>query len=180
MDLPIYFADYFGTRTVIGVIAIIHVWVNHAFAVGMAPLIVVLEWWAHRHGREEWDELAYRILGVCFIVTTSVGALTGVGIWLSSALINPYAIGSLLRVFYWAWFTEWLVFVSEVVLILIYFLTWKRMTGARKVAHIRVGVLLAVMSWLTMAIIVGILGYMMNPGDWLQQRSLLSGFLNPI
>ena len=180
MDLPIFFADYFGTRTLIGVIAVIHVWINHAFAVGMVPLVVGIEWWAHRKNQPEWDTLAYRILSVSFVVTTTIGALTGVGIWLSSALVNPYAIGSLLRVFFWAWFTEWIVFVSEVALILAYFLTWKRMTGLRKSAHIRVGVLLGVMSWLTMAIIVAILGFMMNPGHWLERSDLLSAFVNPI
>ena len=180
MDLPIFFADYFGTRTLVGVIAIVHVWINHAFAVGMIPLVVGVEWWAHRTNRPEWDALAHKILGVCFIVTTSVGALTGVGIWLSTALVNPYAMGSLLRVFYWAWFSEWVVFVAEVSLILVYYLTWKRLTGQRKSRHIRIGVLLGLMSWLTMAIIVAILGFMMNPGSWLEQRDLLTGFTNPI
>jgi hypothetical protein len=72
------------------------------------------------------------------------------------------------------------VFCSEVVLILIYFLTWKRMAGERKPAHIRIGIALSLMSWLTMAIITGILGFMMNPGGWVQQQSLLSGFWNPV
>ena len=180
MDLPIFIADYFGTRTVIAIIAIVHVWINHAFAVGMIPLVVVVEWWAHRQNRPDWDELAYKILFVCFIVTTTAGALTGVGIWLSVALVNPYAIGSLLRVFYWAWFSEWVVFVSEVCLIVVYFLTWKSMRGERKAAHIRIGAVLALMSWLTMAVIVAILGFMMNPGPWLEQASLLAGVLNPI
>ncbi len=146
----------------------------------MMPLLALVEWWAYRMDRPDWDALAYKILGVCFIVTTSLGALTGVGIWLSVALVNPYAIGSLLRVFYWAWFTEWVVFVAEVSLILVYFLTWKRMTGERKTRHIRIGIVLGLMSWLTMAIIVAVLGYIMNPGDWLEQGSLLSGVLNPI
>ena len=35
------------------------------------------------------------------------------------------------------------------------------------------------MSWLTMAIITAILGFMMNPGSWPQQQDLLAGFLNP-
>jgi mono/diheme cytochrome c family protein len=179
MDLPLFNAAFFGNRLLVAMIAIVHVWINHAFAVGMAPLVVSLEWWAWRHDRPEWDELARRILSVAFVVTTSVGALTGVGIWLVTSVVNPYAIGSLLRVFFWAWFTEWIVFVTEVVLILVYFLTWKRMRGARKLAHIRIGLGLAFASWATMAIIVGILGYMMNPGNWLDQASLVAGFTNP-
>jgi len=180
MDFPIFHADFFGNRLLIAIIGILHILINHPFAVGMMPLITVLEWWAYRRNRADWDELLRKILGVCFIVTTTVGALTGVGIWFSTAVVNPYAIGSLLRVFYWAWFTEWVIFCSEVVLILFYFLTWKRMGGERKPAHIRIGIALSIMSWLTMVIVTGILGFMMNPGGWAQEQSLLSGFLNPL
>ncbi len=91
------------------------------------PLVTFLEWWGHRRGDQRWDTLAYRILTVCFVVTTTLGALTGVGIWLSTSLVNPYAIGSPIRVFFWAWFIEWIVFVVEVVCIMAYYLSWKRM-----------------------------------------------------
>jgi mono/diheme cytochrome c family protein len=37
-----------------------------------------------------------------------------------------------------------------------------------------------VFSWLTLAIIVGILGFMMNPGKWHSARTFLSGFANPL
>ena len=120
------------------------------------------------------------MLFVCFIVTTTVGALTGVGIWLSTALVNPDAIGSLLRVFFWAWFAEWLVFLTEVSLILAYFLTWKRWTGARKAAHLRLGFGLAAFSWITMALITAILGFMMTPGAWQESHRLIDGILNPL
>lgn len=180
MDLPIFHLDWLNDRVLIGVIAVLHVLVNHALAVGGIPLVV----WLERRGMQTrdpyWDDLAYRLLRVFFIVTTTVGALTGVGIWLSAALVNPYAIGSLLRVFFWAWLTEWVVFVTEVSLILAYFLTWKRWTGERKRRHLRLGVGLAVASWLTMAIIVSILGFMMDPGSWAERRTLLSGFANPM
>jgi len=53
------------------------------------------------------------------------------------------------------------------------------MTGVRKTAHIRIGMALGLMSWLTMAIITAVLGFMMNPGSWPQQQDLLAGFLNP-
>jgi len=139
-----------------------------------------MEWRAHKRGRADEDRLAYRILAVAFVVTTSVGALTGVGIWFSTSLVNPAAIGSLIRVFFSAWFTEWIVFVVEVVAIMIYFLTWKRMTGPGKGRHIAIGVVLSVFSWLTMAIIVAILGFMMDPGSWKTSQSFLSGVFNPI
>ncbi|MCP4661626.1 MAG: cytochrome c [bacterium] len=180
MDFPIFHIDFFGNRMLIAGIAIVHVIINHGFAVGAMPLVAAMEWWGWRTGERRWDDLARRYLWVCFIVTTTVGALTGVGIWFSTSLVNPYAIGSLIRVFFWAWFAEWVVFVTEVCLILAYFLLWKRWDGERKLRHIRLGIALSVASWLTMAIIVAILGYMMNPGAWLVEHRLVAGIFNPI
>jgi len=181
MDFPIFHADLIGNRAIIAVIATLHVLINHGLAVGMMPLIAVMEWHGHKIRDSRWDTLAYKILFFCFIITTTIGALTGVGIWLSASLINPYAIGSLIRVFFWAWFVEWLVFITEVCLIVAYFLTWKKWTtGAAKRWHIVLGFALAAFSWITMAIIVSILGFMMDPGNWLSDRTLLAGFSNPV
>jgi mono/diheme cytochrome c family protein len=143
------------------------------------PLITFLEWLGFRRRDEALDELAYRVLLVCFIITTSLGALTGVGIWFSTSLVNPAAIGSLIRVFFWAWFFEWIVFVLEVVLIMVYFLTWKKMK-AQKGAHIAIGAGLALFSWITMAVITAILGFMMDPGSWTSEETFFSGVFNPI
>jgi hypothetical protein len=143
------------------------------------PLVAAMEWWGHKKGDQRWDRLAYRILTVCFVLTTTVGALTGVGIWISTSLVNPYAIGSLIRVFFWAWFLEWLVFVAEVLCIMVYYLTWKQLAD-RKRLHIGIGVTLAIFSWVTMAIITAILGFMMDPGSWMSEESFIAGVFNPI
>lgn len=181
MDFPIFFVDHIGNRMLIAIIAILHVFVNHPLAVGAYPLVTVMEWLGWKNGSEEIDRLAYKVTMVLFIVTTTIGALTGVGIWFTTALIAPFGIGSLLRIFFWAWFIEWIVFISEVVLILVYFLTWKRWKeGIMKKVHIAVGVTLSVFSWLTMAIIVGILGFMMHSGSWPLDQSLISAFFNPL
>ena len=179
MDFPVFHLDFLGNRMLVAMIAVLHVCVNHALAVGAMPLITVLEWWGYRRGDERIDRLAYRILTVCFVVTTTVGALTGVGIWLSTSLVNPAAIGSLIRVFFWAWFVEWLVFVAEVVCIMAYYLTWQRMRDTKR-AHIALGALLGAFSWVTMAIITAILGFMMDPGSWMTEESFISGIFNPI
>jgi hypothetical protein len=180
MDLPVFHLDFMNDRLLIAIIAILHVVINHGMAVGGIPLVVYLERRGIATGDASWDRLAYRLLSFFFVITTTVGALTGVGIWLSASLVNPYAIGSLLRVFFWTWFVEWLVFVTEVVLILAYYLTWKQWTGVRKRAHARLGLVLAVASWLTMALIVSILGFMMDPGSWQSDRTLFSGMFNPV
>lgn len=181
MDFPIFYLDLMGNRLLVAITAIIHVVINHPLAVGAYPLILLLEWVGYRRGEKAWDDLAYRIVFIAFIVTTTIGALSGVGIWLSTSLVAPFAIGSLLRVFFWAWFVEWGVFISEVVLIMAYYLTWKRFAAPRlKRLHLGLGLALSAFSWITMALIVAILGFMMDPGEWNGDRKFLSAFLNPI
>ncbi len=188
MDFPIFHLDLFGNRLLIAVIAVTHVLINHTLAVGFIPLVSFLEYMGFRNrkqdpaGSKKWDEMAYKVMFVGFIITTSLGALTGVGIWLSASLVNPNAIGSLIRVFYGAWFTEWIIFCLEVVFIMLYFLLWKKSNSSEKAKkrHIIFGFSLSVFSWLTMAIIVAILGFMMDSGSWPSDRTFLSGFTNPL
>jgi len=188
MDFPMFHLDWLNDRFLIALIAILHVFVNHGLAVGFIPYITWLEQKGVANAGKnqvtdlEWDNLIYKKMKVAFIITTTIGAMSGVGIWFSAALVSPASIGSLIRVFYLAWFTEWLVFVTEVVLILIYFLTWKNSNTSlkAKVRHIKVGWFLSIFSWITMAIIVAILGFMMDPGNWNNDKTLLNGFTNPI
>jgi hypothetical protein len=188
MDFPMFHLDWLNDRFLIAIIAILHVFINHGLAVGFIPYITWLE---HKgvlnSGPDEvtdleWDNIIYKKMKVAFVITTTIGAMTGVGIWFSAALVSPASIGSLIRVFYWAWFIEWLVFVTEVVLILIYFLTWKNSNSSlkAKLRHIKFGWFLSIFSWITMAIIVAILGFMMDPGNWNKNQSLINGILNPI
>ncbi len=180
--------DWLNDRFLIAIIAILHVIINHGLAVGFIPYITWLEQkgisnaGANQITNHDWDNLVYKKMKVAFIITTTIGAMSGVGIWFSAALVSPASIGSLIRVFYWAWFTEWIVFVTEVILILIYFLTWKNSNTSlkAKVRHVKFGWFLAIFSWITMAIIVAILGFMMDPGNWNNDHSLWNGLTNPI
>ena len=180
--------DWLNNRMLIAIIAILHVMINHGLAVGFIPYITWLEYKGVKNSKSnqitdlDWDNLIYKKMKVAFIITTTVGAMTGVGIWFSAALVSPASIGSLIRVFFWAWFTEWIVFVTEVVLILIYFLTWKNSNKSlkAKLRHIRFGWFLAIFSWITMALIVAILGFMMDPGSWHKSQNFLNGVFNPI
>lgn len=61
------------------------------------------------------------------------------------------------------------------------------MTGERKKNHIRIGAFLAFFSWLTLAFITGILGFMMNSGkwvpyvrEWTAQSDMWTAFFNPL
>lgn len=188
MDFPMFHLDWLNDRFLIALIAILHVFINHGLAVGFIPYITRLEQQgvmkspSNQITNPEWDAMVYKMMKVGFIITTTLGAMTGVGIWLSVSVVSPSSIASLIRVFYWAWFIEWLVFVTEVVLILIYFLTWKNSNKSlkAKLRHIKFGWFLSIFSWITMAIIVSILGFMMDPGNWKTHHSLINGFTNPI
>lgn len=188
MDFPLFHLDWMGNRMLIAIIAITHVLINHTLAVGFIPLVTLLEYFGYKKKKYDpqyavkWDEMTRKIMFVGFIVTTTAGAMTGVGIWFAASLVNPASIGSLIRVFYMAWFTEWIVFVIEVVLIMAYYLTWKKSNESpkAKLKHVRFGLALSIFSWLTMAIIVAILGFMMDTGSWLADKTLFSGFTNPL
>ncbi|HKL32957.1 MAG TPA: hypothetical protein VJ919_10495, partial [Tangfeifania sp.] len=188
MDFPLFHLDFMGNRMLVAIIAIIHVIINHALAVGFIPLVTFLEFRGYqikKYNPEKgrvWDENTRKLLFFAFIITTSLGALTGVGIWFATSLANPASIGSLIRVFYFAWLSEWVVFVLEVIFIMIYYLTWKSSNKSvrNKKRHIIFGAWLSFFSFLTMAIIVGILGFMMDPGSWEERKTLLSGFVNPL
>ncbi len=180
MDFPVFHLDLLGNRMLIAVIAIIHVIMSHTMAVGGIPLITYLEWRGVKENDERWRQLAFRILFVFFIFTTSFGAMTGVGIWFSTSLVNPTAIGSLIRVFFWAWFIEWGAFVTEVILILCYYLTWKKWGATQKERHLKLGIWLSIASWITMALIVAILSFMMDIGSWMGSKDFWDAVLNPL
>lgn len=44
MDFPVFHLDFMGNRMLIAVIAIVHVIINHAMAVGLMPLVTILEY----------------------------------------------------------------------------------------------------------------------------------------
>ncbi len=176
MEWPIFQMPFIGNRMLIAIIGTIHVSISHGMAVGGSFFIVLLHYISIRTNNQRLNELTYRILRIFFIITTSVGALTGVGIWLSTATVSPGTIGSLLHVFFWAWFSEWIVFVSEVILIMFYYLGWGKY-GSEK--GFRIGLIYVAASWLTMMLITGVLGAMLTPGKWLNTRSFWHGFFNP-
>jgi len=167
-DFPIFDMPLVGHRLMFAFDAIVHVFVSHA-AVGGSIVLALAQWMAIRNNDRKFDELTYKVLFALFILATAVGALTGIGIWIHVNIINPAAIGALLRVFFWKWFIEWIVFNIEMILLLMLFLSWKnRPLGTpAKAGHFRLVVGYAVASWLTMAIITAILGFMMTPGTWL-------------
>lgn len=176
MDFPIAEVPLIGGRLLIAIVGVIHVMISHGCAVGGSLFLVLLEYKSIREADERLNEVTYRLARWFFILTTSVGALTGVGIWFTTNMFSPVGIGSLLRVFFWAWFVEWVVFVSEIGLVAVYYLSWHRMSPGK---HLKLGIVYFVASLQTLVIIVGILGFQLTPGKWIGSRSFWDGFFNP-
>ena len=158
----------------IALVSILHVFVSH-FAVGGGLFLVLSE----RRARQQNDQLmlAYlRRLSRFFLLLTLVfGAVTGVGIWFTIALVHPQATSSLINTFVWGWAIEWTMFFTEIAAAMVYYYGWDRLPAR---THLAVGWIYFIAAWGSLAVINGILAYMMTPGGWLTERSFWSGFLN--
>lgn len=179
MNFPVVEFPWFGNGTVIALIAIIHVIISHGVAIGATTLMVTLEYVGIKKNNDGLLSVSRKMSKWVLVITTTVGALTGVGIWFSTTVIQPDSIGALLRIFFWAWFTEWIVFITEVVLLLIYFYTWDKWKGAKQYIHNRIGIALVIAGWLTAAIITGVLAAKLTPGKWTETLSFWNAFFNP-
>ncbi|MBF0417870.1 MAG: c-type cytochrome [Magnetococcales bacterium] len=185
-DYPVFDMPLMGHRLIFAFDAIVHVFISHGAAVGGSIILTLAQWLAIKENDSKFDELAYKILFTFFILATAIGALTGIGIWVHVNIINPAAIGALLRVFFWKWFVEWIVFNVEMIFLLWWFLTWRKypLGTPGKRFHFKLGATYAISSWFTMAIITAILGFMMTPGNWLKsefptQPDYLASLMNP-
>nr|WP_321397275.1 hypothetical protein [uncultured Desulfobacter sp.] len=105
MDFPGFHIPLIGDGMSIALIA-----VTHVFIIGFVTIIVLLENLAYIRNDKELDQLARNMLKPVVIIITAVGAVTGAGIWFTVSVLAPNGIGSLLRVFFWPWFFEWMAF----------------------------------------------------------------------
>jgi hypothetical protein len=178
---PPYRAWIFGAGTVIGTNAVIHLIMAQGVALGFLGLLGLTDYWAWRHGKgspESWAKLLKRYLTFGTVVSSIGGAVTGAGIWFTIGTLAPRATASMLRIFLWPWFTEWLVFFLEVVAVLVLYFAWEWLGRYRRL-RIALAVLYAGYSFLSAVLITGILGFMLTVGDWPEKGGLLAAFLNP-
>jgi len=164
-----------GYGVLMAVIAVFHVFVSH-FAIGGGLYLVVNEHLARRDG--DMARLAFleKLSKFFAMVTLVAGALTGVGIWFVIGLLAPAATEALIHNYVWGWATEWTFFVVEIAAAMLYFYGWKRLTAK---AHLTLGWIYFVAAWLSLAVINGILTFMLTPGRWLVTGDFWQGFFNP-
>ncbi|HSD67115.1 MAG TPA: c-type cytochrome [Vicinamibacteria bacterium] len=173
MNYPIW--ELPAPGLLIAAVAILHVFISH-FAVGGGLFLVVAETKARREG--DGALLGFvRALSRGFILLTLVlGALTGVGIWFTIALVQPQATSALVTTFVWAWAIEWTFFAAEIAAAIVYYHGWDRLDPR---THVRVGWIYFACAWASLVVIAGILAFMLTSGDWVSTRRFADGFFNP-
>jgi len=156
-------------------VAILHVFISH-FAVGGGLFLVLAERKARREGDAAFLGYVKRHSRFFILLTLVLGAITGVGIWFTIGLVHPQATSSLINTFVWAWAIEWTFFAAEIAAAMVYYYGWDRLAPG---THLAVGWVYFGAAWLSLAVINGILSFMLTPGAWLRTGSFWQGLLNP-
>lgn len=175
MNYPVWEVTATGGGLLIALIAIFHVYIAH-FAVGGGLFLVLTEWKSYRDQDQRMTDYVASHTKLFLLVTMVLGALTGVGIWLVISAVNPSATSLLIHTFVFAWGTEWVFFVVEIVSLLVYYYTFHKM-GSK--AHLTVGWIYAAAAWISLFFISGIISFMLTPGSWPETKSFWSAFFNP-
>ncbi|MCG8532497.1 MAG: cytochrome ubiquinol oxidase subunit I [Desulfovibrionales bacterium] len=175
MEYPVWWLPAFSGGFLIATMAIFHVFIAH-LAVGGGFFLVLTE-------RKGYAEKNPAIIGYVrthtkfFLLLTMVaGGMTGVGIWFTIGLLSPAATSLLVHTFGFAWATEWVFFLGEIVALLIYHYRFGKMSQRD---HQIIGWLYALFAFLSLFVINGIITMMLTPGNWLETRSFWDGFWNP-
>ena len=135
MNYPVWYIPAVGGPLIIALVAIVHVVVSH-FAVGGGLWLVVTEKKAYKEKKEFILEYVKKHTLFFMLLTMVFGAMTGVGIWFTIALINPDATSALIHFFVFGWAIEWVFFVIEIVTAFLYFYTFKKIPGK---THLLIG-----------------------------------------
>ncbi|MGQ9685413.1 MAG: c-type cytochrome [Thiobacillaceae bacterium] len=174
---PTWYDPMLGSGWVLGVIAVIHVLASHT-SVGAALVFAWLATVAYRRQRPELLEYIRRYGVLLLVFSYVLGSITGPGIWYSATVASPRGLSGLIHSYVWIWATEWVFFVGEVVGV--YALVYLAGKVDQK-THLKLTGFFAIASWATMLIIVGILSFMMWPGQptWYTEGGTLNGFYGP-
>ncbi|MER3473459.1 MAG: hypothetical protein C4335_05370 [Armatimonadota bacterium] len=175
MEYPVWDIPLIGGGMLIGIIAILHVFVSH-FAIGAGLFLVLTEQKARRENDEALLAYLKRHSTFFILVVLVLGAVSGVGIWWTIGLVHPTATSALIHIFVWAWAIEWVFFVIELLAAFLYYYGWNRLDAR---THITIGWIYFAGAWLSLFMINGILTFMLTTGRWPETRSIVDAFFNP-
>lgn len=173
MNYPIW--ELPAPGLLVAAVAIVHVFISH-FAVGGGLFLVLAERKARAGGDAPLLAFVRSLSGFFVLLTLVGGALTGVGIWFTIALVQPQATSALVTAFVWGWAIEWTFFGVEIAAAMVYYYGWDRLDVR---THLRVGWIYFVSAWASLAVISGILSFMATSGVWVTTRSFADGIFNP-
>lgn len=172
---PQWYLPNFGSGYIVALYASIHMLLSH-ISVGSSFLVAYFYTKAYKNNDEQLFRYVKQYLLRFLIYPYIIGSVTGPGIWFSTTVSAPRGISSLIHNFVWVWGAEEIFFISEVMLIYILYYNYERI-ARRTFMHWTWG--FAFLSWGTMLLIVGILSFMLTPGQrdtWAQTGNMLYGF----
>lgn len=174
MNYPVWDVA-FGAGLLIALVAILHVFVSH-FAVGGGLFLVLTERRARRMDDTALLDWVKAHTKFFVLVTVVFGAVSGVGIWFTIALISPTATSNLIHAYVWGWAIEWVFFFVEITAALLYLYGWDRLDPK---LHEWYGWIYFIAAFLSMVIINGIITFMLTSGSWVKNHEFWKGFFNP-
>ena len=179
MNFPILHIPVVGDGMTIALNAVLHVCISHGLAIGLPAMLVLFQTLTWKGKGQFWADIARTLLGPLVIVTTSIGAVTGVGIWILTGSLAPEGIGALIHLFFWPWFIEWFAFTAEVILLLCYYYKWDKLITSKPATLAAIGWAYVATSIVSAILITGILGFMLTPQGWPWARSFTEAYFNP-
>ncbi|HTZ48049.1 MAG TPA: c-type cytochrome [Verrucomicrobiae bacterium] len=174
MNYPVWDLS-FGAGLLIALVAILHVFVSH-FAVGGGLYLVLTEKKARRNRDSALLTWLKTHTKFFVLVTVVYGAVSGVGIWFTIALISPTATSNLIHAYVWGWAIEWVFFFIEITAALLYLYGWDKLEPK---LHLWFGWIYFIAAYLSLVIINGIITFMLTPGRWVDTHRFWTGFFNP-
>lgn len=175
MEYPIFHLPVAGGSLLIACVAIFHVFIAH-FSIGAGAFLVLCERRANRENDLATLAFLRKYAFGVLLGPYVIGALSGVGIWFVTGIVNPRAISAMIHLFVWGWAAEWAMFIVDVAAIYLYFYTWGRISPR---AHNAIGWVFLAASVATLVIINGVLSFMLTPGSWQPGESFFRAFFNP-
>ncbi|CAE09865.1 hypothetical protein WS0749 [Wolinella succinogenes] len=159
-QFPLFYFPEYGSAWMMGVTGTIHMLASHT-SVGAAMLFAFLAYKAYKEDRSDLYPYMKKYGMFLLIFSYVIGSITGPGIWYTATAASPRGISALIHNFVWVWATEWVFFVYEVigVFALVYF-----MDKIDRKTHLKLTFSFAIASVGTLALIIGIISFMMWPG----------------
>ncbi|MDD4050618.1 MAG: cytochrome ubiquinol oxidase subunit I [candidate division Zixibacteria bacterium] len=162
-------------NSIIAAAAIMHIFAYH-FAIGGGLYLVLAETFARRKNNPAQLSHVQRQSRFFLLMTIAFGAAIGTGIWMTTRVIPPVGISWLTRDISLVWATGSVLFAVEFAAILLYYYGWTRLSPKH---HLIIGWINFAAAWLSLAVINGILGFLLAPATWPETGNFWAGFFNP-